>query len=69
MVLCGKTGWVARDCSAEGFAGAVGQFLDSREKLELQAMCPAIESFLRDFSWEAFAEHAAPFLEAVAARR
>ena len=69
MVRPGKTGWVAPDCSAEGFAGAVGEFLDCRDKHELEAMRPAIEAFRRDFSWEVFAEQAGHFLEARAVRR
>jgi glycosyltransferase involved in cell wall biosynthesis len=68
MVRPGKTGWIARDCSPERFAEAVGEFLDSRKKHHLD-MRPAIEFFLRDFSWEAFAEAAGCFLEEVAARK
>ena len=69
MVRPGKTGWVARDCSVEGFSGAVGEFLDCREKPGLEAMRPAIEAFRRDFSWEVFAESAGSFFEVIASRR
>ena len=67
MVSHGKTGWVARDLSPEGFAQAVREFLDSRESLG--AMRPAIEAFGRGFSWETFAASAGSFLETIAARR
>jgi glycosyltransferase involved in cell wall biosynthesis len=67
MVLPGKTGWVAPDSSPEGFAEAVGEFLDCRQRRELEAIRPAIEAFSRNFSWGAFAEAAGPFLEEVAA--
>ena len=68
MVCSGKTGWIARDCSPEGFAEAVVEFLDSRKILEPDIR-PAIETFCRDFSWEAYAEAAGRFLETIAARR
>ncbi len=67
MVRPGKTGWVAGDSSPEGFADAVGEFLDAREKLTL--MRPAIEAFRSEFSWEAFAASAGRFLETIAAGR
>lgn len=67
MVRPGETGWVARDASPEGFAEAVGEFLDARERLPL--MRPAIEAFRREFSWEAFAASAGSFLETIAAGR
>ena len=67
MVCPGKTGWVAPDCSPEGFAQAVGEFLDSRKMLDIKAMQPAIAEFCSDFSWGAFAEAAGRFLEEVAA--
>lgn len=67
MVCPGKTGWIARDCSPEGFAEAVGEFLDFRNKHDLEAMRSAIEAFCCDFSWEAFAEAAGCFLEEGAA--
>ncbi len=67
MVGHGKTGWVARDCSPEGIAEAVGDFLDSHKRLDLEPMRPAIEAFCCDFSWKAFAEAAGCFLEEVAA--
>lgn len=67
MVSHGKTGWVARDFSTEGFAFAVGEFLESRESLD--CMRPAIEAFGRSFSWEEFAASAGSFLETIAARR
>lgn len=69
MVCHGKTGWVARDCSAAGFAEAVGEFLDCRQRRELEAIRPAIEAFSRDFSWESFAEEAGVFFESIAAKR
>ena len=69
MVCHGKTGWVAPDCSAAGFAQTVGEFLDCRERCELEAIRPAIEAFNRDFSWEAFAEAACVFCESIAAKR
>ena len=69
MVRHGKTGWVARDCSSEGFTEAVGEFLDSRERFDVGEMRPAIEAFRRDFSWEAFADAAGTFLESIATRR
>ena len=69
MVRHGKTGWVARDCSSDGLAGAVGEFLECLEKLELEAMRPAIEAFSRDFSWDSFADAAGGFLESIAAKR
>ncbi len=69
MVRHGKTGWVARDSSSDGLAGAVGEFLECLEKLELEAMRPAIEAFSRDFSWDSFAEAAGSFLESIVARR
>ena len=65
MVRPGETGWVARDSSPEGFAEAVGEFLDSRERLA--SMRPAIEAFRSDYSWEAFADAAGSFLETIAA--
>ena len=67
MVRPGETGWVARDSSPEGFADAVGEFLDSRERLPL--MRPAIEAFRHEFSWEDFAVSAGSFLETIAAVR
>ena len=67
MVRPGQTGWVARDRSPEGFADAVGEFLESREKLPL--MRPAIEAFRHEFSWESFAASAGSFLETIAAGR
>ncbi len=67
MVRPGETGWVAGDRSPEGFANAVGEFLDKREKLSL--MRPAIEAFRHEFSWEAFAASAGRFLETIAAGR
>ncbi len=67
MVRPGETGWVARDSSPEGFAYAVGEFLDARERLPL--MRPAIEAFRRELSWEAFAASAGSFLETIAAGR
>ncbi len=67
MVRPGRTGWVARDSSPEGFADAVGEFLESRDKLPL--MRPAIEAFRHEFSWEAFAASAGRFLETIAAGR
>lgn len=67
MVRPGETGWVARDSSPEGFAEAVGKFLDARERLPL--MRPAIEAFRREYSWEAFAASAGSFLETIAAGR
>ncbi|MFZ4526030.1 MAG: glycosyltransferase family 4 protein [Chlorobium sp.] len=67
MVCPGKTGWVARDSSPEGFAKAVGEFLDARERLPL--MRPAIEAFRREYSWEAFAASAGSFLDTIAAGR
>ncbi len=69
MVCHGKTGWVASDCSAAGFAEAVGEFLDCRQKLELDAVRPAIEAFSRDFSWDLFADAAGNFFEEVTAGR
>ena len=69
MVCHGKTGWVAPDCSAAGFAEAVGEFLDCRERRELEATRPAIEAFVSDFSWDAFAEAAGGFCESIAAKR
>ncbi len=45
----------------KGFAEAVGEFLDSREKLDVMAMRPAIEAFRRDFSWESFADSCRQF--------
>ncbi len=67
MVRSGQTGWVAGDASPEGFADAVGEFLDSRERLA--SMRSAIEAFRRDYSWEAFAVSAGKFLETIAAGR
>ncbi len=67
MVRSGQTGWVAGDASPEGLADAVGEFLDSRERLA--SMRPAIEAFRRDYSWEAFAASAGKFLETIAAAR
>ena len=67
MVRPGETGWVAGDASPEGFADAVGEFLDSRERLI--SMRPAIEAFRREYSWEAFADAAGNFLETIAAGR
>lgn len=67
MVRSGQTGWVAGDASPEGLADAVGEFLDSRERLA--SMRPAIEAFRRDYSWEAFAASAGKFLETIAAGR
>ena len=67
MVRPGETGWVAGDASPEGLADAVGEFLDSRERLA--SMRPAIEAFRRDYSWEAFAVSAGKFLETIAAGR
>ncbi|MEI6652432.1 MAG: glycosyltransferase family 4 protein [Chlorobiaceae bacterium] len=67
MVRPGETGWVARDSSFEGFAEAVLQFLDNRERLPL--MRPAIEVFRHEYSWEAFADSAGSFLETIAAGR
>ena len=64
MVRHAETGWIARDASPEGFAAAVGEFLDSGDKLP--AMQSAIASFCRELSWEAFAAAAGPFLEAEA---
>ena len=69
MVSHGKTGWVASDCSAAGFAEAVGEFLDCRQKLELDAIRPAIEAFNRDCSWDLFADGAGNFFEEVTAGR
>ncbi len=69
MVSHGKTGWVAPDCSVAGFAEAVGEFLDCRERRELEAIRPAIEAFNRDFSWESFAEAAGVFFESIATTR
>ncbi len=69
MVCHGKTGWVARDCSAAGFAEAVGDFFDCRQNVELEAIRAAIEAFNSDLSWEAFAEAAGSFLESIAAKR
>jgi glycosyltransferase involved in cell wall biosynthesis len=69
MVCRGQTGWIAPDCTPEGFADAVGEFLDSREKLDVMAMRPAIEAFRREYSWESFADKAGSFFETVAARR
>jgi glycosyltransferase involved in cell wall biosynthesis len=69
MVRPAQTGWIARDCSPEGFADAVGQFLDCLWVQEHQLLRPAIEAFRRDLSWEAFAEAAGSFFEALAARR
>ncbi len=67
VVSHGKTGWVARDLSPEGFAQAVGEFLESRESLD--GMRPAIEAFGRSFSWDRFAASAGSFLETIAAWR
>jgi glycosyltransferase involved in cell wall biosynthesis len=69
MVRRGQTGWISRDCSSEGFAEAVVEFLDSREKLDVMAMRPAIEAFRREFTWESFADSAGNFFETIAARR
>ena len=67
MVCHGKTGWVARDCSSEGIAMAVGEFLDSRKNLTL--VHRTIEAFRKDYSWDSFAAAAGPFLEAEASMR
>ena len=67
MVCPGETGWVSGDASPEGFADAVGEFLDSRERFA--SMRPAIEAFRHDFSWETFADAAGSFLETIAAGR
>ncbi len=67
MVHNGRTGWVARDCSSEGLASAVGEFLDSRKNLT--PVHSAIEVFRRDFSWQSFAAAAGTFLEAEASGR
>jgi len=67
MVRPGETGWVARDSSPEGFAAAVGEFLDARERLPL--MRPEIEAFRREYSWEVFAGSAGSFLDTIAAGR
>lgn len=67
MVLHGRTGWIARDFSPEGFAAAAGEFLDGREE-NMPDMRREIEAFRREFSWEAFAAAAGRFLEAEALR-
>jgi glycosyltransferase involved in cell wall biosynthesis len=67
MVRHGETGWIARDSSPEGCAAAVGEFLDSREKLP--AMRSAIADFRRAFSWERFATSTSSFLHTIAARK
>jgi glycosyltransferase involved in cell wall biosynthesis len=67
MVRPGETGWIARDSSPEGFADAVGEFLDGRGSLP--AMRLTIEAFRREFSWESFANSAGIFLETIAAGR
>ena len=64
MVHHAETGWVARDASPEGFASAVGEFLESRKSPG--AVRLAIEQFCRDSSWELFASRAGSFLENVA---
>ncbi len=67
MVRPGQTGWIARDTSSDGFAEAVGEFLDNRKGLS--SMRSSIEAYRRDFSWEAFAASASSFLETIVARR
>jgi glycosyltransferase involved in cell wall biosynthesis len=67
MVQNGSTGWVARDCSPEGLAMAVGEFLGSRKNLT--QVHSAIDAFRKHFSWESFADAAGTFLEAEASGR
>ena len=66
VVRHGETGWVACDCSSEGLALAVGEFLDSRENLT--AMRSSIELFRHDYSWASFAEAAGSFIETAVSR-
>ncbi len=62
MVRQGETGFVARDCSSEGIAEAVGEFLGSRSNLtEVRS---AIALLCKDFSWDSFAAATGSFLEA-----
>jgi glycosyltransferase involved in cell wall biosynthesis len=62
MVRQGETGFVARDCSSEGIAEAVGEFLESRSNLtEVRS---AIALLCKDFSWDSFAAATGSFLEA-----
>lgn len=67
MVRHGKTGWVAADCSPEGLAAAVGEFLESRQ--HQTPVHSAIEEFRKDFSWDSFAAATGTFLEAEASGR
>lgn len=67
MVRSGQTGWVAGDSSSEGFASAVKEFLDNRQKLV--SMRQAIEAFRRECSWEAFVASTGSFFEAITIRR
>ena len=67
MVRQGESGWVARDCSPEGIAEAVGEFL-ARSK-HLTSVGSAIELLCKDFSWDAFAAATGTFLEAEASGR
>lgn len=67
MVRHGQTGWIASDTSSDGIAAAVGEFLDSQDRLN--AMRSDIETFCREFSWESFAASAGSFFEAIAAGR
>lgn len=66
VVRHGITGWIARESSAAGLAGAIGEFLDSRR--ELPAIHAAVEEYCREFSWEAFATGAGRFLETEVSR-
>ncbi|NTU97456.1 MAG: glycosyltransferase [Chlorobiaceae bacterium] len=61
MVLHGRTGWIADECSPAGVARAAGEFLAGRANLG--AMRREIEVFARSFSWDAFARDAGEFLE------
>jgi glycosyltransferase involved in cell wall biosynthesis len=67
MVRHGETGWIARDCTPEAFATAVGEFLETRK--DLTAVRSAIETFRKDYSWEDFAAAAGSFLEQESFRR
>jgi len=67
VVRHGETGWVAGDCSSEGVAEAVGEFLACRKNL--MPVRSAIEKFRQEYSWDAFADAAGHFLEAEVYRR
>ncbi len=67
MVRQGETGFIARDCSSEGIAEAVGEFLECR--MDLTGVRSAIEVLCKDFSWDFFAAATGAFLEAQASGR